>query len=503
MVNLHAQSEIPDLSWAKLAKFGAYNQFSQLKPIGADAQAVYWYASADWALNLWTKSPDCLYKYDIENQNLLAVKYNCKTPLGKAETEFAIEFGEDFLFFSSIQDKKLKTHTLYMQTMNKSTMSLSTKMTKVIELNYEGESNYRPALFRYSISPDKSKLLIGYQLLKNGEIIRSGFKVFDTSMNELWGDKGIVSGKKERAILHNFVVDNNGVVWFCGTTEQKGNKKSGLLLPEAFVTMVTETNKEYEAIDIPFPSGNYATDLCVGVSPNNEIYCAGVFSRDKMKNALGMFSAKITADEAPEVTLQEFGIDLITRDWDNGDTKKAQRDIDKGKDYEQYDTYVDNIQFLSNGTLLISAKKAYTTVVYVKTTAYYHYHFGDIFFANVRQNGSFNWINKVSRDVISVNAALFGQYQILIDHKDNIHLFYNKIASMTMLLQMNLMGQTQTLHDVFTPEGKNTETILNLTKNNKIVARPWEVFLFDQNKVVMSGHKGKKDLTFTTFSIEP
>jgi hypothetical protein len=445
-----------------------------------------------------------LYKYNLANHTLTKTDYKLTSPAGKADGEFVVNMENQIYFFMSATHTGSKKHILYAQTLNKKTMQLSGTPVKLMELSYQGEAKSRPISFRYALSPDKTKLVVVMQLSKKGEVVRSGFTVFDKELKQLWQSNEVSTGIEADFTITDFDVDNNGNVFYCGGTlpdDDMSKKDKKQFTPRSFVVMMNEQNKEPNPVEITFGTDKCVRNIILGISPDNEVFCAGILTKKRMHNGLGVFAAKINTEtgSVSNVSIDEFDEKFLTEGLKPAEVKKIANKLQKGENFESYTYYLDDIQFLKNGTLLLSAAKRFYTVIQTRDRSVTIYHFGDIVLANFDANGSFLWKQKVAREVDVVNYPLWGHHGILTDDNNNIHVCYNLVSS-SAFIGVNFLNKTQTIHVTIDADGKSEWETLHETKIDKVTARPWEMsYINDTDEILLPGSKGATTLTFTTF----
>jgi hypothetical protein len=467
---VYCQSKKFQTTWGSLQKVDIRNI------IGSDEKNAYAYGAKE------------LIRCNLSNMAITKLAYDLKSSAGNKDMEFVLMMQDEIYFFSSLQDKKNKKHILYVQTVNKSTLKLNASPRKIIELSYQGESNNRPVIFHQHLSPDNSKLIIDYELLdKTGEILRSGFTVFDHECKMLWEQETISTGLTDAFVYSHFLVDNAGNVFFSGNTYNKKNdkKSDNVKKGKAYVILMLEKERNPVPIPIDLPQSKYPLDIKIGLNTNSELVCAGTFSQMDMNNALGIFSAKIDIErqEAQEVFVTEFDMNYLTKGLDESDIKSLKNKLKKGNDFENYAYRLHDIKFLHNGTFVLVAEKTYR--VYVSNPrggSYYIYYHGDIMVANFQQDASLKWLEKIPRDQRFINFAPFYSVGCIIDKNDNIHTFYNLMKT-TVLLGYNQLQKTKMIMYSLTANGESSWAEIHDAKSNKIAPAPWSATCLENNDI--------------------
>jgi hypothetical protein len=495
--------------WAKPIKMGLEDMMTVKEIITTDDGAAY--ANTRWSgiENYYLIPPhaDYLYKYNLQGKTIQKVPYKLKTPAGNADMEFVVNLGEKMYFFMSAQNKSTKKHVLYMQTVNKGTAMLNGTPKNVLELNYSGEPNYRPVYYRYSVSPDNSKLAIHCALLKKKEIIRSLFVVYDSQLNLLWKSNDIVSeGISNPLLVQDFAVNNDGNVFFCGRTLAQDKKRSTIknFNPQNYVVMMSKDNPNANPVEIEFPENTFGLESSIAISPQNEAYCVGAFSKELMANGLGFYVAKINTQDGKidKLTLDEFGTQLITEGYSQSDAKKIASKIAKNESFENYKFYFDKVQFLKDGSLVLCAAKRYSAIFKTRDGELVIYYNGDIFVGKYSQNLETQFVKKISRSTEIMRYPIWGFHSLLLDENEDIHVFYNLVPS-TAFLGVNFLNKATTIHVTFDKKGESEWETLHDSKTDKITARPWEMtYINGTDEILLPGSKGAMTLTFTTFKLK-
>ena len=484
------------VKWAKPQKSSMFKVMTGFTVIGQDDNAIY----VKPKYNVFSE----LIKCNPKTMTMMAVPYSLKGANGKRDLEFVVMLKGELYLFSSLQDKKAKKHILYMQTVNKSTLKLNTTLTKILEVSYVGESDRKPAIFYYDISPDKSKLLVSYAVIdKNRTLLRSGFSVLDDECKTIWEENGISSGLDARFHFIEFIVDNAANVYFQGnTTYDKKELKQGAK-NESYVILCLEKERTPVPIKMELAGSREFVSQTIAINDKSELYFVGTFTKDDMRNILGIYSAKINLakQEIDNKQTFDFSEEFLTKGMKESDAKSVRNKLQKGNDFESYFYNLSDIEFLDNGSFAIGIEKSYYVVYRSRdgsTTTIHHY--GDIVVANFKQDASMNWIEKIPRELSLPNFPLgsFG----LITNNNNIHLLYNNMKSSAAILGVP-PNKAKLIMYSLNADGESSWKELYDSKDEKIVPRPWEIiYSKEDNEIVLMGHKGSKTLSFTKVKLK-
>jgi hypothetical protein len=373
-----------------------------------------------------------------------------------------------------------------------------------VELDYAGESNRRPALFFYDISPDKSKLLVAYVVIdKEGLALRSGFSVFDEECNVAWSEDNISSGIENKFSFSQFIIDNATNVYFAGKTNfEKKELKQGAK-NEAYVILCMEKERTSVPVKIELPASKEAVGQKIEVNNNSDLYFVGTYTKNDMNNVIGLYSAKINTErqDVDNLVISDFSEDFLTKGLKDAEAKKLTNHLRKGNNFENYHYYLSDIKFLDNGSFVLGAEKGYTTYLRNRdgsSTPIYHY--GDIVIANFGADASLNWIEKIPRD-LDLATYPYGSYGF-ITNNNNVHVFYNLMKSQASILGIPPSKAKLMMYSI-NAEGESTWKELYDNKATKIIPRAWEtIFHHTNGAILMMGHKGGNSISFTKIAID-
>jgi len=481
------------VKWAKPQKSSMFKIMSGFTVIGQDDNAVY-------AKPRYSNFSE-LIKCNLKTMTLTTVPYSLKGANGKRDLEFVVMLKDELYLFSSLQDKKSKKHILYVQAVNKSTLKLNATLTKVIEVDYAGESDRKPAIFYYNLSPDKSKLLISYAVIdKNRVLLRSGFSVFDEECKVIWGENNISSGIEDKFTFNQLIVDNATNVYFVGkTTFEKKELRKGAK-NESFVILCLEKERTPVPIKMELSGSREFVSQRIAVNNNSELYFVGTYTKEDMTNIIGIHSAKIdiAKQEVNNKQTSDFSDDFLTKGMKDSEAKSLRNKLQKGNNFESHYYGLFDMEFLDNGSLVIGIEKSYTVVVRGRdgsTTTFYHY--GDIVVANFNQDATLHWIEKIPRELSLPNFPL-GSFGFVVNN-NNVHILYNNMKSSAAILGVP-PNKAKLIMYSLNADGESSWKELYDSKNEKIVPRPWEIIY--NNEIVLLGHKGSKLLSFTKVKLK-
>ncbi len=444
-----------------------------------------------------------LYRYNLSTQKIETLELDLTTGDNERFPEFTIMLNGEVHIFSSFQNKKQKKHYLFVQTLDKEKFELNPPK-KIAELNYEGESNRRPATFNYALSPDKSKLLIYYSVVnKDNEILRSGFNVYDNKCNELQKYGNIRSGVSDMFSFGQYAVDNLGNVFVEGrsytdTKEMNSNPERG----KSYVIIYSKENPEPKPIAVTFPESKYPVGRKLGVNNKSELIYAGIFSQEGMKNGIGVFSTKISPENqtSTSVKLYNFDFKYLTKGMNESDQESMKKSMAKGNDFEKHYCELQDIKLMDNGTFTLIGEKKYTIVYYnSKTGNSYTYYFGDIMAANFKDDASVNWMQKIPRE-IHYDVYRPGVCGIIYDKNNTVKVFYNYD-------KINILGGFNPKNGNFImvnfdENGNETYKEIKTAREDKHIVFPSVIDQLNSNEILLFGSRGYTNPAFLKLTLE-
>lgn len=536
-----AQNQSADfqIEWGSVEKFSKRELYAFIKIIGTDDNYLYAYHPE-------VKDPqkeietDELFKCNLKTGAIDKVEFD----LEGRKFEYATYWNDKIYLFSSFQNKKHKKHYLFVQTVDKNTLRPNPDIVKIAELEYEKEGKRRSIAFNYAFSPDSSQLLISYTLADMySEILYSGFDVFNKDFNRMWGNDNVTTGVEGNFSFQESAIDNSGNVFFTGkivnkratgtwnmffSSEEKVEGPSEEELSNKYYIIAYLKDQNFPVpINIQLPEKKYPITAKIAFSPQLEIFCVGLYSQIGMKNAVGIFSAKIKAAEmkVSDTKLKPFDYTLLSKGMNKEETEQLQKSINEGEDYEnaviyelsenkeykddrvfQYD--LKNIHFGNNGTFTLGIEK-FRSFMYMSQrstqsggsiTRFSYYYFGsDVLVANFRESdASLNWIQKVPRKLyLKDNDIPSGRAGIAFSKDNSTKVFFNTMGkesftdegapkkSELILISIDQNGQ-----------GEENRKVLHSAKNNKIIARPSELKSLNAGEIFMFGEKKSSSISF-------
>ncbi len=357
--------------------------------------------------------------------------------------KYIIHFNEKLFLFTDYYDKKTDQNSLYVQEIDKKSLSPRGKRTRIASFRFEGRKKMLSNDFSLRISRDDSKILI-YSTIPTKEKDdneRFDVTVLDGDMNKLW-EKTIISPyKSDLYSTSNIKVDNDGNIHILGLLYKEKDERVRKEVNHNFQIMSYYENgtrlKKY-SIEI---EGKFLTDMQITIDDDKNIVCAGFYSKKGLYSIDGSYYLKLDTESEQIVnrSFEEFSLDFITQNMTEKEEKKTKKKDAKGKDAELYRYELDEIILREDGGAVLVGEQYYVVVnTYTdangNTRTTYTYHYNDIIVINVDPEGNIEWTEKIAKKQITSNDnGYFSSYTLAVvddklyfvfnDHPKN--LFYN------------------------------------------------------------------------------
>jgi hypothetical protein len=422
---------------------------------------------------------------------------------------FIIHLKSILYLFSSSRNQKTKINSLFVQKINKKSLSVEAKRKKIAEINYEGFGKGNAGNFRFEISGDSSKFLVYYNKpYSRNTNDQFGFNVFDSDIESIWKKDITVPYEEKLFGVEDFEVDNDGNVHLLGIIYKDKAKSKRKGKPNYEYIILSYFNKGNDLKQYPVKiEGKFLTDMKIAINSDNDLICCGFYSEEGDFGIIGSYFIKIDGKTNKIITQneKEFGIDFITQNMKAKEEKKTKKKSEKGKDVEMFSYDLDDIILRGDGGVVLIGEQYYQTVTTsyrtdasgnTYTTTVHHYYFNDIIVINIAPDGEIEWAEKIAKRQASINdGGFYSSYalQVLNDRlvfvfNDNPkNLNYNGtgkvyyFATKEMIVVKVEMGL----------DGKQTRESLFATKDVDIITRPLVCEQIARNEMILFGQRKK------------
>lgn len=491
------KSKKVDISWGEEQKTSKKLTLNDL--IGFDESGIY---------ALKTKGS----KYYLEHyNNKLNISNTVELDLEREKQEntfeFILQWNNRLLLFSSYPDKSTKKNHLYVQSIDKQSLSLNNDIKKISEIDFEGRRRSQSGSFNYSISNDSSKLLIYYSLPyrknKNEEF---GFHVFDKNMEQIWEKQINLPYEEGLFKIEEYTISNTGDVYVLGVAykEKRVSKRHGQPNYNYQILSYSDKGSNFKNIDVEL-EGKFLTDMQIAINEKDEIICAGFYSTEGTYSIKGSFFLKVDAvnKKVKHSNFKEFDMDFLTQNLSEKAAKKVAKKKKKGKDVELYEYDLDRIVLREDGGAVLIGEQFYINVVTTTnsnggTTTTYYYNYNDIIAINISPEGNIEWATKIpKRQVTSNDGGFYSSYTLaVVDDKlyfvfnDNGKNLFYKGGSDKLYNFTKNKESLVTLVEVDSNGNQSREALFSV-RDADILMRPKVSEQVQENELILFGQRKK------------
>jgi len=356
----------------------------------------------------------------------------------KSTVNNIIMWNKEIYVFHNYKDGKTKLNTLYVQKVDKKSLTLTNEITEIASIDFSGKMKFNAGSFSSAISRDSTKLLVYYQLpYDNGEPERFGFHVYDSNMKEIWSKDIILPYEEELFQVADFTMGDDGSVYLTGKlyNEKVKNKVRGQVNYKYMILSYKNNGEDFKEYEMSL-GDKFITDVKIAVLNNGDIACAGFYSDRGTYSMKGSCYLRIDGSTGSilHTSTNEFGIDFLTQNLTERQEKKVKKKEAKGKNIELFDYDLDNLIIRDDGGVVLIGEQYFVRVVTTTTTTAnggtttrtdYHYYYNDIVVVNINPDGDIEWTQKIAKRQHSVNdGGYFSSYALMV-YKDKLYFFFN------------------------------------------------------------------------------
>lgn len=329
----------------------------------------------------------------------------------RANYEGSILVKGQMLVFMSQEDSGIKK--LYYKIYDNSCLPSSEPVLVAEYANDKGSK--RSSSFNVHQSKNKEFFCIEYSVPgKKTDNENFGYKVYDQNLaivSEGMYDSPFTTVEAD---INNHYLSNTGDL-FLGmkvyTMKQNGkvNTREGL---QAYMIYLLQGNdmKEVDMYKLGLQLEDRAlTDLTFTADDSRILTCTGLYGRKTGTNGAFYFRIDFDANTFVEEGYSEFSKEFITSDWSDREKEKAQKKEDKGKGAPTLYHYDFRDVFPTEDGGIIVMMEQYYVVVTSMTDSKgnvrytYHYYYNDVIAYKVKNDGEFEWVQKIDKAQHSIN----------------------------------------------------------------------------------------------------
>ena len=413
IAQLHAQSSKTSIKAE--VKWGAYTDKRTAKQLGIEGQntVIYGDESNLYSLNDAIKVVP-YYTYHVFtliklNRNTLAPTASFrfkKIKIDNLNCDLADVFniGDDIYATYFCIDKKAKSLTIYAKKMDKGTLTLEEKSTKLTTISFEDDNRLKGFTYDMKKSADNTKFLIFYSVGKRKDNEKIGMNVFDADLNEISSFSQQFAYQDKDMLLMSEQINNAGNVSILASVQEPKMDKKFMIYN--FVKGEKTTSYELNLKD------HRITDIQIGFS-GGKLVTAGFYNDAKVVTGVkGTFYGVIdmATGDINNLKFKEFDAKFIKDGLNKRDQKKADAKQERGKDQLLTNVRMGDLLFTPSGRTILTGE-SYWVVTHVVNTGkstytYYEYCYGNVLVISFDKDGNTEWSQKVQKFWSTINVSL-------------------------------------------------------------------------------------------------
>lgn len=407
-----------------------------IKFIGNDEDGFYfYYGRGKWGNG---KRIFASFNYELKLQSELLLDQT-STAVDRWESVNIFPFGNNYnhiVTHSKMQSTSYplssRFKSIYVQKIDQQRPSLGEKK---LLTSIPGTESYNSfPIFNYA--HDSTMILLSYAFsTHNVDNQLIGLHAYDTNWDLIWEKRVEIPYEEDLLDIRDYRLDKKENVYVLA--KRFYNKRKEKVKGEVnYDYLIFKYSSEglVDSIKVE-PDGKFAKDLRIEVDQDDNLIVAGFYSENKNVSAGGIFYLKLDGENADVMveSVREFDKEILTSNMTEGQIKRTERKIEKGKDVELPFFHIDDFVIDENGETKIIAEKRhiYTVTMYSPQGSYSttHFDYGDVMVIEIDKNGEIEWVERVAKNQHTQNdGAIFSSYASAI-YDDEVYLIYNDNAA--------------------------------------------------------------------------
>ena len=351
----------------------------------------------------------------------------------RSNYEGSILVNGQMLVFMSQEDSGTKK--LYYQIFDSSCLPNGEPVLVAEYANDKGSKRY--SSFNIYQSQNKEYFCVQYSVPgRKTDTETFGYKVYDQSL-AITGEGMYDSPYTtvEADISYNYLSNTGDLFIGMKVYTMKGNGKINTRESlQAYMIYFLQGNemKEVDMYKLGLQvDDKWLTDLTFTADESRILTCTGLYGSKTGTNGAFYFKVDFDANKFVEEGYSEFSKEFITSDWSDKEKAKAQKKEDKGKGTPTLYSYDFRDVFATeDGGIIVIMEQYYwyqvtTTDSRGSTRTTYHYYYNDVIAYKVKNDGEFEWVQKINKAQHSTNDEGYLS-SVAGYHKDGKYvLFFN------------------------------------------------------------------------------
>jgi len=418
--------------------------------------------------------------------------------------ELLTQLGENLYAFTYVTDKKTDKKTLSVQELDKNTLTLKPKTTKLAEIDFGNKGRRNRGNFNVAISKNDEYILVNYINPREDKYSRQqvGIKVYDKNFKLLWEKLDELEFPDDYFILKSMSISNSGNVFVLGNVIPEKRVRSS---KKQEFQLYAYTNLGDDIVQYPLIiKDKYIDQMTLALTENDDIIVGGLYGLKDMSKISGTFYLRIDGNtqQVEASSFKEFPLDFITEGMTERQEKKTKKKAEKGKDVGLYSYELRNLTIATDGSVSFIAEQSYVVVnTYTDangvTRTTYTYYDNDIIMVNVNPEGKIVDNIKIPK-YQRASTPIFSSYLLGLDD-DKAYFIFNDNVKNLLINERSKMkpftGQKKAVAVVVTVDanGRQKKSALFNAKEVGTLLRPKVSKQFKTGEeLYLVGQKGKK-----------
>ena len=420
---------------------------------------------------------------------------------GKRFLQFTIQTKDKIYLYVSEKDRDNDRHVLIRETFDKGSFQLlKEESVELMDVPYSAILLRTKKIFSHRLSPDSSKVLVfARSSFERNEFEDYKFIVFDQQLKNIWSKKVSVPYLDKHYVSEEFQVDNMGNVYQLGTMKRLEKPENVNYKYELFIyKQEAKTPDKFE-----FNSkGNFFTKMKTAIDQDNNIICAGFYSKENSLDKDGAFYIRMNPQtkQILSSSFKEFDIDFITLYEKRAKQRKDNRKEEKGKSVELEDYYFQQLVLRENGQALLIGEKRYITHSSggPQSPSSTSYHYDEILVISIDTKGDISWYKKISKRETASVEEYYSSYAILVNNSNQYFLFNDNEKNLQLEKGERATGlgigavPILSMVTLDSEGNEKRESLFQVTKKETLYPRPLVFKQIAPNKMIIYTKKGKK-----------
>lgn len=417
--------------------------------------------------------------------------------------EQVTQLGENLYAFTYVTDKKTDKKTLYVQEIDKKSMTLKSKTTQLAQIDFGNNGRRNRGNFNVAVSQNDEYILVNYINPREGKYSKQqvGIKVFDKNFKLLWEKLDELEFPDDNFVLKKMEISNNGNVFVLGNVIPEKRVRSS---NKQEFQLYAYTDLGEEIVQYPLIiKDKYIDQMTLSLTENDDIIVGGLYGKDIYKVS-GTFYLRIDGNtqQVEASSFKEFPLNFITEGMSEKHEKKTEKKAEKGKDVGLVNYELRNLTIANDGSITFIAEQSYVVVNtytdangHMRTT--YTYYDNDIIMVFVNPEGQIVENIKIPKYQKS-STSMFSSYVLGLNDDKAFFIFNDNIKNLAINERSKMRpftGQKKAVAVVVTvnEDGKQRKSALFNAKEVGTLLRPKVSKQFESgDEIYIVGQKGKK-----------